>query len=133
VGFVDADAHGYEGDAAWDYLDPKERECCPRTVRDSESQAELWFISGQLAVRGDHHHQTVDARARSLYPPGAETLMDVPARLVHMDRLGVDVQVVFSTFFIRANLARPIVEAALARSWNHWMAERYEESGGRIR
>jgi predicted TIM-barrel fold metal-dependent hydrolase len=133
VGYVDSDAHVYESDAAWDHLDPNEREFRPRTMRDADSQAELWFVSGQLAVRGDRYHPTDDERSHSLYPPGVQSLEDVPARLAHMDRLGVDVQVVFSTFFIRANLPRPMVEAALARSWNRWMAEKHDESGGRIK
>src|SRR5262245_25791820 len=68
-----------------------------------------------------------------IYPPGAPTLDDVPARLEHLDRLGIDVQVLFSTFFIQSNFSRPLVEAALARSWNRWMAERTADSGGRLR
>jgi uncharacterized protein len=133
MGYIDCDAHVYEGDAAWDYLDPKEREYRPRTLRDSELEYEHWFINGQMAIRGDRYHPTDEKRAQTLYPPGVTSLSNIPGRLAHMDSLGVDVQVVFSTFFIRANIPRPVVEAALARSWNRWMAEKCEESGRRIR
>jgi predicted TIM-barrel fold metal-dependent hydrolase len=72
-------------------------------------------------------------RFQQMYPAGAATLDDVPARLAHMDRLGVDVQVLFSSFFIQASFTRPLIHAALCRSYNRWMGERTAESNGRLR
>jgi predicted TIM-barrel fold metal-dependent hydrolase len=132
VGYIDCDAHVFETDATWEYFDPAEREFQPLALRDAGGTIEHWLVSGSLRPRGDHVHVQDDDWAGQLYAPGVTSLQDVPARLAHMDRLGVDVQVVFSTFFIRANIHRAMAEAALARSWNRWMADRYHESGGRI-
>jgi predicted TIM-barrel fold metal-dependent hydrolase len=133
VGFIDCDAHVYESDEAWDHLDPGEREFRPVTVHAEGAKFQQWLVSGQLITRGDRYHPADQTRSDALYPPGATSLSDVPGRLAHMDRLGVDAQVIFSTFFIGSNIPRPLVEAALARSWNRWMAEKYEQSGGRLR
>jgi len=54
-------------------------------------------------------------------------------RLKLMDGYGVDVQLVISTNFIAAEIEHPAAEAAIARSWNRWMAERTADSGGRLR
>ena len=54
---------------------------------------------------------------------GAQTLTDVPARLGDMDKLGIDLQVVFPTLFLVALTDDVALEAALCRSYNNWMAE----------
>jgi predicted TIM-barrel fold metal-dependent hydrolase len=113
-------------------LDPKERQFRPMTL-ESDGGIEMWAISDQRFGRGDRKSLFDAEKYYALYPRGAIDLTDIPARLEHMDELGVDVQVVFSSFFNQANFGRPIVEAALARSWNRWMAERTAESGGRLR
>jgi len=137
MGYIDCDTHVYESDATWDYLDPGEREWRPATWLNEQTGFETWVISDQRLSRHDHRVAGLDADSAkkydALYPPGVTDLSDVPARLAHMDRLGVDVQILFSTFFNNANFARPQIEAALARSWNRWMAERTALSGGRLR
>jgi predicted TIM-barrel fold metal-dependent hydrolase len=132
MGYIDCDAHVYEPEDAWEYLDPSERHFRPTVVRHSNG-LEQWLASGQLITKGDKYHPTDQERCLELYEPGVSSLQNIRARLAHMDRLGVDVQVVFSTFFIRSCIPRPLAEAALARSYNRWMAERCEESGFRIR
>jgi hypothetical protein len=42
-----------------------------------------------------------------------------------MDALGIDAQLVHSSFWIGAELDNPLEEAALARSYNRWMADHF--------
>ena len=58
---------------------------------------------------------------------------DVEGRLKDMDRMGVHAQVLFPAFFIRYNTTNPEAEAALAKSYNRWLAGRCAHSNGRLR
>jgi len=137
MGYIDCDAHLFETEETWSYLDPGEREFRPTTLRDERTGVEWWCVGSLRSPRRDRNRALsakVEAAYDSLYPtPDVHILADIPARLGHMDRLGVDVQILFSTYFIGAVLDRPIAEAALARSYNRWIAERCAESHGRIR
>ena len=48
---------------------------------------------------------------------------DIQARLKHMDGLGVDVQVLYPTIFLRPFTRRPEVELAVTRSYNRWLID----------
>jgi predicted TIM-barrel fold metal-dependent hydrolase len=50
-----------------------------------------------------------------------------------MDQMGVDVQVIFPTFFIRYNTSNAEAEAALTASYNRWIAGKCAETKGRLR
>jgi predicted TIM-barrel fold metal-dependent hydrolase len=67
------------------------------------------------------------------YSPEVSHLTNPPVRLKKMDALGIDVQIVMSTNFIAAEIANPLAEAAIMRSWNRWIAERTKEGQGRLR
>jgi predicted TIM-barrel fold metal-dependent hydrolase len=69
----------------------------------------------------------------NMYKPGILDLTDPKARIDTMDALGVDVQVVFSTFYIGAEVDNPLEEAALSRSYNRWVAERLAGHTDRLR
>jgi predicted TIM-barrel fold metal-dependent hydrolase len=133
MGYIDCDAHLWETGHTWDFLDPAERDYRPVTLRMVDSGIETFAVSDQRLPRGDRVQPMDPDKYHAIYPAGADNLDDVPARLAHLDRLGIDVQVLFSTFFIQANFTRPLVEASLVRSWNRWMAERTADSGGRLR
>ena len=60
-------------------------------------------------------------------------MADVDARLRHMDEVGVDIQVLHTSFFIRRVADRPEVEVALTRSYNRWLADVTRHSNGRLR
>src|SRR5207302_1589382 len=85
---------------------------------DSAGRGRWWLVDGQLvprAIRDDAHHP----------PQNARELHDVPLRLQDMDRLGVDIQVLFPTFFIRyGNFSNPTAELALVQAYNRWLADR---------
>jgi predicted TIM-barrel fold metal-dependent hydrolase len=60
-------------------------------------------------------------------------LGNVDLRLEHMDRIGIDVQVLHNTMFIEAVTSKPAVEIALYKTWNRWLADISRQSGGRLR
>ncbi len=148
MGFIDADAHGTEtGRQTWSYFDPKEREYAPpesgpwyfegtvhavEQARDArsgtEAQAQLQPLSPEQKAQ-----QVTQQFNAGFYPPGCRDLSNVPARLAHMDQLGVDVQCVYSTFWLIDPVRNAMREAAMARSYNRWCAEGTKASNGRLR
>ncbi len=129
---IDADTHVDECEATWAYLEGADAKFAPITVMAPEgsgnaARGRWWLVDGQFvprAVRDAVHHP----------PQASRELHDVRVRLGDMDRMGVDVQVMFPTFFIRyGNTSNPTAEAALARSYNRWIAEKCAETNGRLR
>ena len=57
---------------------------------------------------------------------------DVGTRLAHMDSLGIDIQVLHNTLFLYDMTNDPDAEAALTRSWNHWLGEIWKLSDDRL-
>lgn len=138
---VDADAHVIETEQTWDYLDPKDRQYRPTLVSvQEERNVEIprgaindwhirkpgyWIVDGQTLMAG---------RIQSThYPPGAQFPTDVDARVRHMDELGVDVQVIYPSFFLLSTFRTPEIELALVRSYNRWMAALCHGRNGRLR
>lgn len=132
MGAIDADTHVLETPETWDFLDPDDVRFRPLMVDADGGQTEwrgakrLWSIEGQFIPRGE--------------PPGPgmpsddiRMMQDPAGRVAAMDRLGVDVQVLISTFFLAADFKRAEVQVALARSYNRWLASRCDGSKGRLR
>ena len=133
---IDADAHIDENEQTWEYMDEAERHLKPISfvLPDSEPvgpqdgrRHNLWLIAGEPRLR----------RFRSDEKSGTtrETreLIDVDARLRHMDQLGIEVQALFPTTFLHSFTTRPEVELALYKSYNRWIADRTKGSHGRLR
>ena len=131
---VDVDAHVDENEATWDYLEENERCFKPvsldpgaPTVPGDMRPHRLWMIDGTILLRrwrDDKRTGTVKA---------TRELIDVEARLRHMDELHVDVQVLFPTLFLHAITNRPEIDMALCKSYNRWIASATEKSRGRLR
>jgi predicted TIM-barrel fold metal-dependent hydrolase len=138
---IDADAHVVESDATWGYMDPSEREFRPVLVRPSgEASREYWMVDGKIrglarSVITSEQFAAMSARAgrRMDTPKETREMENVPARLRHMDELGIDVQVLYPTIFIEHVADRPEVETAICRSYNRWMAEIWDQGKGRLR
>ena len=91
---VDVDAHIDESEATWEYLDNGTRRFKPvtldpgaATVPGDARPHRLWLIDGTIRLRrwrDDKRTGTVQA---------TRELLDVEARIRHMDELRVDVQV----------------------------------------
>ncbi len=131
---IDADTHVDETDATWEYMPPEDERFRPVTdyrpnpdAAPDRPELRDWVVDGvrtRRVVRNDSKSGTrVEARE----------LLDVQARLRHMDELGTDVQVIYPTFFLQTPAATPEAQVALARSYNRWLADRCAESGGRLR
>ena len=131
---IDSDTHVDENEETWEYFEAKDRQYKPVTVVPDESIEapkgygdRWWLIDGQLRlrrVRDDVRTGTV-RETRELH--------DIPARLRHMDELGVDIHVLYPTLFLQALTEKPEVEVALCKSYNRWLAEKCAQAGGRLR
>src|SRR5687768_11296295 len=112
MGFIDCDAHVWETDATWDYLDASERRFRPGVFVLSDSgngePRRFWGAFDQRTFRGDGVGPMQPELDAQLFPPGTKSLADVPARLRAMDALAVDVQVLFPTFWLVVDIADPI-------------------------
>jgi len=137
-GVVDADAHVDETDETWDYMSADEKRYYrPITVDPG--------AVGQVAVKGDVRPQRfwlVDGRTglrrwredeRTGTTRETRELVDVPARLRHMDEMGVDVQVIYPTYLLAPPSSNPEIELAIYRSYNRWLADKTAASNGRLR
>jgi len=124
MGFVDADTHVLETEATWSYLADDEARFRPNTLDTDGSQTEwhglkrFWYTQGQLIPRGltGLHVEGIPADA-------VRMLDDVPGRVAWMDRLGIETQIVISSFFIVTLFSDADAQVALARSYNRWMAD----------
>lgn len=141
MGFVDADSHVIECDDTWEYFDPGEVEFRPKRVRlqvpatqgamTSHAFQELWLVYGGWAGVLDETGVTLGNG--NVFDPAATTLRDPSKRVADLDALGVDVQVMYGTFFISLEIENAAAEAAVKRSYNRWLADRLSDVGGRLR
>ncbi len=132
---IDADTHVDESEFTWQALKGDLAKYLPVTVEPPEdeaaragldaSDARWWLVEGRLQSRKirDERHPLREHRE----------LEDIQGRLSDMDRMEVDLQVLFPTFFIRYGSSNPEAEAALTSTYNRWIAERCAQSGGRLR
>jgi predicted TIM-barrel fold metal-dependent hydrolase len=133
---IDADTHVDETEATWAGLEGAASRFAPATMGPSDDEIErshlnpdrsrFWLVEGRLqvrAVRDDIHHPLRTRRE----------LEDLEGRLLDMDEMGVDIQVLFPTFFIRYVSLNAEPEAALARSYNEWVAKACAQTNGRMR
>ena len=140
MGIIDADAHVIEIDATWEYMDPGERRYKPgvalQTLDDGEV-VKYWIIGGR-AIRtswpgGGPRGEFGLFIGNVPLPIESKYMLDVGARVAHMDELGTDVQVLFPSMWTGPITTDPAEEVALCRSYNRWMADVYAEGKGRFR
>jgi predicted TIM-barrel fold metal-dependent hydrolase len=136
---IDADTHVDESEITWSFIEDGGRKYAPINVAPSDMSdgaaaqpgggpifaTRWWMTENKLvprATRDDAH-----------YPPQeSRQLENVQTRLQDMDRMGVDKQVIFPTFFIRYGTSNPAAEAAVTHGYNRWVAEQCALSGGRL-
>ena len=130
---IDADAHVVESARTWDYMDPSERQYRPiplEAPEDGGTKLQFWLIDGK--VRGFRFPvfsaAELERRSRLAGRKFADVqesreLGNVELRLEHMDRIGIDIQVLHNTMFIEQATDRPAVEVALCKSYNRWLAD----------
>ena len=140
---IDADAHVVESARTWEYMDPSERQYRPVPLEAPEEagvKLQFWLIDGK--VRGfrfpalsaaELEKRMQLAGRRFADAQEARELADVDLRLEHMDRTGVDVQVLHNTMFIESATDRAAVEVALCKGYNRWLADIWRKGKGRLR
>ena len=122
MGYIDCDSHVVETEETWSYLDPGEREFQP-------------MMTGEYWTVGDHVVQWPGPMMKQWSGPifpGCD-LVDIGARLQYMDDFGVDVQMLYTSWWLLYPTWSPAAEAALHRSYNRWLAERTADAGGRLK
>ena len=126
---IDSDCHVIENEHTWSYMVDADEKYQPTTVMAPDGQGQeraYWNIEGRLQTR-----RTFDP-ARTGTAVESSDMVDVSARLSHMDELGVDVQVLYPTIFLNLSFNRPEVEAAMCRGYNRWMADIWKAAKGRL-
>lgn len=142
---IDGDTHIEEHPAVWEHID---EEFEPRkpvivkidTVPERPERDVHWFIDGAIFPRMMGHGVTchgspVLTKFASMKPASieAQAILNVNDRLAAMDRVGVDVHVVYPTVFIQTLTKDLRYEAALMRSYNDYIVRRSSDSKGRLR
>ena len=105
---IDADAHVVESEHTWDFMDPADQKYRPLIVRPrAEESTEYWLVNGKIRglIRVVLTAQNLDDIAKRTgrvmsTPRETREMENVPARLRHMDELGIDIQVLYPTMFI---------------------------------
>ena len=140
---IDADAHVVESARTWDYMEPSERQYRPvplEAPEDAGTKLQFWLIDGK--VRGFRFPAfsaaELEKRSRQVGRKFADAqesreMGNVDLRLEHMDRSGVDIQVLHNTMFIEPATDRAAVEVALCKSYNRWLADIWRQGKGRLR
>lgn len=136
---IDADTHVDEIEATWDYMEETESRWKPisidpgvPTVPGDPRPHRRWVINGEFGIRRWRDDK------RTGTTKVTRELLDVDARLRHMDELRVDIQVIYPTLLLWGPsfpkaVNQPEAEVALTRSYNRWIASRTESSEGRLR
>ncbi|MGB7949970.1 MAG: amidohydrolase family protein [Candidatus Binatia bacterium] len=125
---IDADAHVLETERTWDYMLESERSYKPRIVatpKDESSGGESWLVDGNYIGKARNVGADTSKAAREMD--------DIRGRLKHMDELGIDVQVLYPTIFLRPYTKRPEVEGAVTRSYNRWLIDIWRKAPERLR
>lgn len=136
MGAIDADAHVVECEATFEYVEPEFSRFKPQVlVRKNSNSAkrndlglvegEFWLIDGRLQPKEGNIGANTTKESREME--------DVGARLRHMDELEIDIQVLYPTVFLRAWTQNPLVEYALCKSYNRWLADIWRQAPKRLR
>jgi aminocarboxymuconate-semialdehyde decarboxylase len=143
---LDADTHISESTYMWELLDPALHARRPVMVAVPTDtlygqRNAFWLIDGNIvpkpAGRGGSVLITPSAaefqRSRTDINQGVRELTDVPARVRDMDRLHIDVQVIYPTLFLVYLTDDPALEIGLCQAYNRYLAQACEQSNGRLR
>jgi predicted TIM-barrel fold metal-dependent hydrolase len=142
---IDADTHISESARMWELLDP---ELYPRrpvmvTVPTDTLYKKcnaFWLIDGAIvpkpAGRGGSILITPSAAAfqaeRTDINQAVRDISDVPARLAEMNRLSIDVQVIYPTLFLVYLTDDVALEIGLCRAYNRFLAQVWAQSNERM-
>ena len=133
---IDADTHIDEPEEAWQYMEGPAARFRPVTISPPEgvvpggmdaSASRWWLVDGRLRQRMIRNDELTGTTLNS------RELLDVNERLRHMDERGVDVHVIYPTFFLSYVTGNPEAERALTESWSRYVASKCAPTEGRLR
>jgi predicted TIM-barrel fold metal-dependent hydrolase len=120
---IDADAHVIESERTWDYIEHDELR--PSLVSPNNGKRQYWLVDGRVFNRGVNVNREL--------PEAIRDMRDIEGRLRHMDELGIDIQVLYPSLFLRPLTAKPEVEEAICHSYNQWLIDICSKSEKRLR
>jgi predicted TIM-barrel fold metal-dependent hydrolase len=145
-GVVDVDTHIAEPEAMWTLIDEKMMPRRPVLLGLPDDtwfgdRNALWLIDGNIfpkpAGKGSYRLVTPSAqkaeKVRGDIAISSREISDVPARVKDMDRLGVDVQVIYPTLFLVYLTDDAELETALCKAYNSWLSDACNKSNGRLK
>src|SRR5262249_51096000 len=94
----------------------------PRVI-PQEGKLSRWEVDGRTIEHGTNAGAATPREYRELH--------DIEGRLAHMDRLGIDTQILYPSML--STDETPEVEAAMWRSYNRWVADACTGSHDRLR
>ena len=123
---IDSDAHVEESVETWKYLEPEFYPYRPIPIQLPEdtcfgSHNAAWIIDYKLRLHAANPTFMKRALEKDI-PIPVQELTDVPGRLGYLDALSVDKQVIFPSLWLGCPSENVELEAALARSYNRFMA-----------
>ena len=130
---IDADAHVIETPRTWSFMAKNEQQFRPQIfVRDPNDGAPYGSNQRNEYWKVGEHFQTKTHVGNDV-PLEARDMVDIQRRLDHMNEIGIDVQVLFPTLFLRPVTTEHDCELALIKSYNRWLADAWKRSNNRLR
>ncbi|MDH3442438.1 MAG: amidohydrolase [Deltaproteobacteria bacterium] len=145
-GIVDADTHIAESEAMWSHIDKQMYPRRPVLAKIPDStwygdRNAFWLIDGEIFPK------PAGKASFSLITPSAQKkesgrgdihlavreLTDPARRVADMDRMGVDIQVIFPTLFLVYLTDDPVLEVALCCAYNRFMADACDKARERLK
>jgi uncharacterized protein len=120
---IDADAHVIESERTWGYIEADELR--PALTTSNDGKRQYWLIDGRVFSRGVNVNHEL--------PEAIRDMRDIEGRLRHMDKLGIDTQVLYPSLFLRPLTAKSCVEEAICHSYNQWLIDSCRKSEGRLK
>lgn len=133
---IDSDAHVLETPATWDFLAEEDKKYTPMIVSQTfgqdvkandgvNTQKNYWLV-GNRPMGKDRNVGTEMTRQ-------IREMEDIPGRLAHMDELGIDLQVMYPTLYLRPVTTDVEADFALIKAYNRWVASLWAQGEGRLR
>ena len=146
AGIIDADTHIAEPEAMWKGMDESMYPRRPVLTSIAEdtiygTRNAFWLIDGNIFPKpsGKGGFRLVTPTAASSESSRDDSLIasreisDVGVRLKDMDRLGVDIQVIYPTLFLVYLTEDVDLEIELCKAYNRYMWQVDEKAGKRLR